>query len=129
MGFFDRMGNLGKGLVKVWSDPETRKRERERRLGALEAELDKLMEKVRPEDDAPAPSSYGDPQEALLAKLERAHRNGILTDDEYQRKRAEALDDGPPSSLRERPPTGGGSQSDAPDGDPDGDPKPVKRTL
>ena len=130
MGFFDRMGNLGKGLVKVWSDPETRKRERERRMGALEAELDKLREKVRPEDAAPATPSYGDPQEALLAKLERAHRNGILTDEEYKRKRAEALDDGPPSSLRERPPAdAGGEPSDDAGGDPGGDPKPVKRTL
>ena len=136
MGFFDRMGNLGKGLVKVWSDPETRKRERERRMSALEAELDKLMEKVRPEDDAPAPTSYGDPQQALLAKLERAHRNGILTDEEYRTKRSQALDDGPPASLRERSSASAapGNVSDSasgasPDDDPYDDPKPVKRTL
>jgi len=138
MGFFDRMGNLGKGLVKVWSDPENRKRERERRMAGLEAELDKLMDKVRPDGgDAgggAAPKYSADPQQALLQKLERAFKNGILTEEEYLEKRAHALDDDRPivgqsGSASSSGASGASGTSDASGTDDHGEPKPVKRTL
>jgi hypothetical protein len=120
MGFFDRINNLGKGMIKVWADPDTRGRESERKLKALEEELERVVGRS-PKAAAPASQTAGkratadEIEAAYLTKLERAFKNGVLTEDEYNEKRAAWLEAAPKEQR----------QSDVPVDEQE----PVKRTL
>ncbi|MCP4806561.1 MAG: SHOCT domain-containing protein [Proteobacteria bacterium] len=113
MGVFDRIGNLGKGMIGIMKSGGSA--DQERADEALDDELEKLraikakaqVKKARP---AAAPKN-----EDALAQLKRLHASGLLTDEEYAAKVAAA------SGLM--------GASDEPDSAPDGDPPRVKKTL
>ncbi len=118
MGFFDRLGRLGRGMVKTWTDPERRRRERSRRLAALEAELERMA--ARAGGGAPAE----DDRRGFLSKLEQARIDGVLTPEEYRRKRAEALGETAGAAAGDGGRPGGATPVDDAPGD-----SPVERTL
>ncbi len=103
MSVFDRLGNLGRGMVRVWASSD----ERPSRADLL-AELDRLEAEARrltglpdrpSEDDT---SDVADPAAHRRALLDKALEDGILTAEEYARK----LDQAPgPSTPTDATPT------------------------
>ncbi len=122
MGFFDRMSNLGKGVGKVWAK------------NAREA-LDKIGKGDWGDDNW----GDGEPQDALdrrLKMLDKLRSEGLLSNDEYQAKRAEVVASAPrieePEMLKQRGAAGKPAQTDGPEGgdEPrDVTKNPMKRSL
>ena len=105
MGVFDRLGNLGKGMLGIIrSDGPTAK---ERKEDALEEELAALKAARQVGQEAAGTSSS-------LDKLKALHARGLLTDEEYAAKVAEA--------------SGLVHDTEEPAGEPDHD-GPIKKTL
>ncbi|MFT5454830.1 MAG: hypothetical protein ACI9K2_001308 [Myxococcota bacterium] len=105
MGVFDRLGNLGKGMVKMWASPEDRPSRTE-----LLDELDRLEDDARQAgarpQTGPAMSPTRDPLAAdptsrRRALLDQALQAGILTREEYDQKLAESTSaEGAPRKRR-----------------------------
>ena len=95
MGVFDRLGNLGKGMVKMLASPEDRPSRTE-----LLDELDRLEDDARRAGARPqtgrtaTPSAReplpADPASRRRALLDQALEAGILTREEYDQKLAES---------------------------------------
>lgn len=92
MGIFDRIGNLGKGMLGIIkSDGPTAK---ERTVAELDSELERrrankaerLSQPARERAEA-RKSARGDD---ALEKLKKLHENGLLSDEEYAEKVAKA---------------------------------------
>ena len=95
MGVFDRLGNLGRGMVRMWSTPDERPTRE-----ALFAELDRLEDEARRITGLSARGSASsgggdsavDPAARRRMLLERALEDGILTPSEYRRKLGESAE-------------------------------------
>ena len=114
MGVFDRIGNLGKGMLRIIrSDGPTAE---ERKVEGLEEELAALKAARQVGRDATREERKAQSQ---LDKLEALHDNGLLSDEEYAAKVADA------SGLMEVPV----AKSEDPPEDPPDDDRPIKKTL
>jgi hypothetical protein len=92
MGIFDRIGNLGKGMLGIIkSEGPTAK---DRTVAELDSELERrranqaerLSQPARDRASARKKASSGD----VLDKLKGLHESGLLTDEEYAEKVAAA---------------------------------------
>lgn len=116
MGVFDRIGNLGKGMLGIMkSDGPTAS---ERNESALDEELAALKAK-RQIDKAKGTN------DSTLDKLKKLHANGLLSDEEYAAKVAAAS--GLLDVPVERPADNTHETSDT--GDALDDDRPIKKTL
>lgn len=90
MGVFDRLGNLGKGMIGIMkSDGPS---DRDRAESALDDELEKLRAikaKAQARKGRPERAAAKAPDDAL-AQLKKLHASGLLTDAEYAAKVAAA---------------------------------------
>lgn len=87
MGLFDRLGNLGKGMVGIMKQGGD---SAEARMAALEAELGRIK---RSEPLSPKQAEQVDEGEGLLRQLKALHTAGVLSDTEYAEKLASLAED------------------------------------
>jgi len=114
MGVFDRIGNLGKGMLRIIkSDGPTAD---ERKVEGLEGELAALKAARQSGREATRGEKKAQSQ---LDKLKALHANGLLSDEEYAEKVADA------SGLMDVPVA---KDADPPEDPPDDD-RPIKKTL
>lgn len=141
MGVFDRLGNLGKGMVGIMKQGSA---SGEERMAALEAELAAMRRKG---GLTPTQKREVDAGDKRLKQLKSLHASGLLSDEEYAQKLA-ALTGGTPAAaapepresddfLRRRPdldeePAPADGDAPAPSDDDDlhpNDPPRIKKTL
>lgn len=138
MGVFDRLGNLGKGMVGIMKQGAA---SGEERMAALEAELATMR---RQGGLTPAQKKDVDEGDKQLKQLKSLHAAGLLTDTEYaeklaalgsqslpdphdflKRRREPEVEQSAPPVERETP-----SDAEAPSGDAPFDDEPrIKKTL
>jgi hypothetical protein len=82
MGVFDRLGNLGKGMVGIMKQGSA---SGEERMAALEAELSSMRTKPGLTNSQKKDVDEGDKR---LKQLKSLHASGLLTDTEYAEKLA-----------------------------------------
>ncbi len=96
MSVFDRLGNLGRGMVRMWTSPEDRPTRE-----ALEEELSRLEAQARalagrpPREPPQADTSRTNPRTMRRALLRKALEDGILTQEEHDQKLGTMTDERP----------------------------------
>jgi hypothetical protein len=120
MGLFDRLGNLGKGMVGIMKKGDSAPAER---MDALEREL----ARVKQAPLSPRQQDQVDETDRTLRQLKELHAAGILTDAEYAAKLGALGGDALPDPRDHVAPTSRPAPSADPD-DPDDD-APIKKTL
>ena len=117
MGVFDRLGNLGKGMIGIIKSG-SRDAGRDKAESDLDGELERLRAARAKAQVAASKADVGQEtskNEDALAKLKRLHASGLLSDEEYAAKVASA------SGLMDAP-------ASEPDDEPEGERR-IKKTL
>lgn len=134
MGVFDRLGNLGKGMVGIMKQGSA---SGEDRMAALEAELASMRTKPGLTSSQRKDVDEGDKR---LKQLKALHASGLLTDTEYAEKLAalagtklpnpsDYLQRASEPEIQEATPTAA-RRDDSEQDDPDFDDEPrIKKTL